>query len=390
MITIIRDKYKVCYVTTLPGTLESFCLQSAIYNINQGEWDVTFISSYDADFEKRLPEIIHYIPLNMPRGMNLTAIQIIPELVRIFRKEKFDLVQYATANAGFYASIASKITGVPIRLYTLWGIGYVHMSGFRRIYKAFLEKVICGCSTHIQPDSKENLQIALEQKLFRPEQGTVIGAGSACGIDLLRYDISRKREWRELIRRKYRISNDAWVLGYVGRLLKDKGIDELLGAAKQMSAKYDNFVLLMVGPLDTVEGIDSEKISWAMNSAQVVFTGQTNEVEKYYAAMDCFTLPSYHEGFGMVTIEAEAMGLPIIDTDIPGSREAMKRDYTGILVEPKDEKSLFYGIEKLYSDNELTKSFGINARQYVEENFEQQELCRLIYENRRQLLENLE
>ena len=383
------NKYKICYVATLAGTLESFCLPSALYNIEKGNWDITFISSYDAEFERKIPKSIHYIPVDMPRGMNLAGFRAIPELVRIFKREKYDLVQYATANAGFYASIAAKIAGIPVRLYTLWGIGYVHISGIRHYYKAFLEKVICRCSTHIQPDSKENLQIALNQKLFLPEQGSVIGSGSACGIDMTKYDLSQRESWRSEIREKYHISESAWVLGYVGRMLKDKGIDELFSAAKRMSEKYENFILLMVGPTETAEGLQEELLNWAQASEHVIFTGRTSYVEKYYAAMDCFTLPSYHEGFGMVTIEAEAMGLPIVDTDIPGSREAMKNGYTGILVKVKDEESLFEGIEKIYLDRERADYFGKNARKYVVENFEQKKLLELIYKNRCQLLENL-
>ena len=379
--------YKVCYVTTLAGTLDSFCLKSAIYNYEHGGWDITFISSYDEEFAKKLPDYIHFIPIDMPRGMNLSGFKAIPQLIKVFKEQKFDLVQYATANAGFYASIAAKITKIPVRLYTLWGLGYVHMTGFRRFYKHFLEKIICGCSTHIQPDSKENLQIGLDQKLFKLEQGAVMGSGSACGIDLLKYDISKKQEWRKETRNKYGIPEDAWVLGYVGRLLKDKGIDELLDAARQLVEEHTDFYLLMVGPTETVEDLNANKLSWAQNCKQVIFTGKTNQVEKYYAAMDCFTLPSYHEGFGMVTIEAEAMGLPIVDTDIPGSREAMKNGYTGILVPKCDAKALYRAVNELYNNENLAKQYALNARKYIEENFEQQMLFEKIYKNRIELME---
>lgn len=380
--------YKVCYVTTLPGTLESFCLKSALYNIEHGGWDVTFICDKDESFAERLPEEIHYIPVDMPRGMNLAGVHAIPQLARIFKKEKFDLVQYATANAGLYSSIAAKIAKVPIRIYTMWGLGYVQLKGFRHLYKEAIEKIICANSTHIQPDSKENLQIAIEQKLFAPEQGTVIGDGSAIGVDFERFDINNKQKWRKEIREMYDIPQDAFVLGYVGMMLRDKGVNELIDAAKLLITEYDRFYLLLTGGTDVKEGIDEDKWLWAKNEDRVIIAGRQNEVEKYYAAMDCFTLPSYHEGFGMVTIEAEAMGVPVIDTDIPGSREAMKDGLTGISVPVKDVQALYQAVKRLYMDTSLKEQCGNAGYKYAKEKFDQRTLIRKIYENRAELLKH--
>jgi len=380
--------YKVCYVTTLPGTLESFCLKSALYNIEHGGWNVTFICDKDESFAERLPAEIRYIPVDMPRGMNLAGFHAIPQLVRIFKKEKFDLVQYATANAGLYSSIAAKIAKVPIRIYTMWGLGYVQLKGFRHLYKEAIEKIICANSTHIQPDSKENLQIAIEQKLFAPEQGTVIGDGSAIGVDFERFDINKKQQWGKEISEKYDIPQDAFVLGYVGMMLRDKGINELLDAAKLLITEYDRFYLLLIGGTDVKEGIDEDKWLWAKNEDRVIIAGRQNEVEKYYAAMDCFTLPSYHEGFGMVTIEAEAMGVPVIDTDIPGSREAMKDGLTGISIPVKDAQALYHAVKRLYLDTSLKEQYGNAGFKYAKEKFDQRTLIHKIYENRAELLKH--
>lgn len=379
--------YKVCYVTTLPGTLESFVLKSALYNIEHGEWEVTFICNREEDFPKRLPDCIRYIPVDMPRGINLYGLKAIPSLYRIFKKERFDLVQYATANAGLYASIAARMAHIPIRLYTLWGLGYVRLSGIRRLYKEKIERIICKCSTHIQPDSKENLKIALEQKLFSPEQGEVIGYGSAVGVDLNKFDISKKELWNAEIRRKHQIPMDAFVVGYVGMMLRDKGINELLAAAGRLIDERDDIYFLLVGGHEIVEGISPQQWDWAKKEERVILAGRRGDVEKYYAAMDCFTLPSYHEGFGMVTIEAEAMGLPIIDTNIPGSREAMKDGETGMLIPVGDSNALYEAINKFCCNRDLMLKYGSSARKYAEDRFEQQQLLSEIFENRMSLLE---
>ena len=378
--------YRVCYITTLPSTIESFILKHALYGIEHGDWDVTVICSDAPGFRERLPQAIRYIPVDMKRGISFSGFKSTAELFKILKTEQFDLVQYATANAGAYASLAAKWAKVPIRLYTQWGIGYVYMKGIRRFLKGSLERMICANSTHVQPDSKENLHIAFSEKLYDEKKGCVIGSGSACGIDLKKYDFSQKEKWRKETREKYSIPDESFVLGYVGRLLKDKGIDELLDAFKAFHDRYPDTLLMIVGNASVSEGVDQDKLKWARQEKSVIFTGPTNEVEKYYASMDCFTLPSYHEGFGMVTIEAEAMGVPIVDTDIPGSREAMQDGVTGILVPKKNAEALLKGIVKMYESEEMRERFSRNGVEYVRRCFDDRILCELTFQNRESLL----
>lgn len=378
--------YRVCYITTLPSTIEAFILKHALYGIEHGKWDVTVICSDAPGFRERLPESIRYIPIDIKRGISFSGFKSTVELYKIFKTEQFDLVQYATANAGAYASLAAKWAKVPIRLYTQWGIGYVHMKGIRRFLKGFLERMICNNSTHVQPDSKENLSIAFSEKLYDEEKGCVIGSGSACGIDLKKYDVSQKGMWRKETREKYLIPNESFVLGYVGRLLRDKGIDELLDAFQAFHDRYPDTFLMIVGNSSVSEGVNQNKLKWARQEKSVIFTGPTNEVEKYYAAMDCFTLPSYHEGFGMVTIEAEAMGIPIVDTDIPGSREAMQDGVTGILVPKRDAEALLKGIIQMYERREMRENFSRKGVEYVRRHFDDRMLCELTFQNRELLL----
>lgn len=378
--------YKICYVTTLPGTIEAFVVKHAVYCVEHGGWDVTVICADEKGFRDRLPNSIHFIPLDIKRGISLSGIKSTLELFRIFRKEQFNLVQYATANAGAYASIAARWAKVPVRIYNQWGIGYVYMKGIKHFLKKNLEKMICSNSTHIQPDSKENLNIALSEGLYNETKGCVIGYGSACGVDLKKFDISKKDQWRKEIRKKYSISENSFVIGYVGRLLKDKGINELLEAYKDIHKLHPETYLMIVGNNTMSEGVSQEKLKWAHSEKSIIFTGPSREVEKYYAAMDCFTLPSYHEGFGMVTIEAEAMGVPIVDTDIPGSREAMQNGKTGILIPRQDSRALFEGIIHLYNNSNLRSTYSRNGVKYVRQYFDELLVCKLTYENRNAIL----
>ena len=385
----MTSKYKVCYIATLSSTLKTFVLKSALYNIKHGNWDVTFICDTDETFASQLPESIHYIPITIKRGINISGILSTAKLYQIFKKERFHLVQYCTANAGCYAGLASFFARVPIRLYCQWGLGCFHMKGIARLAKTFLEKTICNCSTHIQPDSKENLQLAITKGLYDEKKGCVIGNGSASGVDLNQFNIANKAEWRSRTRKRHNIPDEEFVFGYVGRMLRDKGINALLHAFKHICESRPNVTLMMIGDDVNVEGIDEGLWKWGRNSNKVIFTGRTNEVPVYMSAMDCFVLPSYHEGFGSVTIEAESMGVPVIDTDIPGSREAMKVGHTGIAIPVRNSSALYDAMNTMIEDNCMRQQYSENAYKYVLDNFEQNALFEKIFENRSMLLNSL-
>ena len=123
---------KICIVTTVPVTLQSFFLDSTRYIRNNTDWDISFICDYDQDFEKSLPDYIHYYPVKMERGVSLSGLKAIREFKKIFKREKFDLVQYSTPNASLYASIAANSAKIPVRLYCQWGIVFAGFSGIKR------------------------------------------------------------------------------------------------------------------------------------------------------------------------------------------------------------------------------------------------------------------
>jgi len=377
---------KICYITTIPGTLRTFVLKSAIQLYETGEFDITFISNSDKIVEKDFPDFIHFIPLNMTRGVSLNAVSAIRKLIKIFRKEQFDLVQYSTPNASCYASIAAKIAKVPIRLYCQWGIVYVGFSGFKRKIFKFIEKMVCKNSTWIEPDSHGNLIFSHEEGLYPKEKGSVIWNGSASGISFDKFDIKNKDAFRKEIRDELKIGEDAYVFGFLGRLCRDKGVNELLTSIRRLVNDNKDIYLLHVGGIEKNHKLDEELISWANDSEHVIFAGKTRTPEKYYAAMDCYILPSYREGFGMTVIEASSMELPVIVTNIPGPTEGVIHEKTGIVVEKKNSVALYDAMLKLYLDKNLGKEYGKAGREFVLNNFEQKQLLNKIEEDRRRLL----
>lgn len=377
---------KICFISTIPSTLRTFVLKTAIYLHENTDWDISFICSEDEEFASELPEFIHYFPVPMERGISISGIKSMMQMKKIFVKEKFDLIQYSTPNASLYAALAGKLAGIPVRLYCQWGMVYVGFEGIKRqVFKA-IEKIVCKLSTWIEPDSVSNLNFAHEENLYPQTKGSVIWNGSACGINLEKFDISQKIKYRKDIREKYNFPEDSFVYGFIGRITKDKGINELLAAFKQIYESNSNVYLMMVGTTEKDDTVDESLFLWSKKCEHVIYTGFTDIVEQYLSAMDTYILPSYREGFGMGVVEAEAMGVPVIVTSIPGPVDAMKENETGIVVKKGSIKELLRAMKKLYEDKHIRKEYSSNAYDFAINNFEQKKLFGKILLDRKRLL----
>ena len=374
---------KICFITTIPLTLNTFVLNTAKYLHENTDWDISFICSDENDFGLSLPKYIHYFPVQMERGIRIAGVKAMLEMKKIFKREKFDLIQYSTPNASLYASMAGRLAHVPVRLYCQWGIAFVGFQGLKRKIFQMEEKYVCHLSTHIEPDSNSNLRFAHEIGLYPKGKGSVIWNGSACGVNLTKFDISNKEEYRKDIREQLDISEDAFVYGFVGRITRDKGVNELLEAYKKLN---DDSYLIMVGPSEVDETINQELYTWASENEKTKFTGYTTVVEQYLSAMDCYILPSYREGFGMGVVEAEAMGVPVIVTDIPGPTDAMIDNETGIVVQKADVESLYNAMISIREDKVRYFAMAEKAHDFAVNNFEQKQLFNYILEDRKKLL----
>lgn len=377
---------KLCFVTTVPVTLRIFVLETAKFLHENGGFDISFICDYDEQFEKILPEYIHYYPVPMKRGISVAGIKSMILIKEIFKEQKFDMIQYSTPNASCYAALAGWLAKIPIRLYCQWGIAYVGFSGVKRKIFKLVEKIVCKLSTWVEPDSFGNLKFSHEEGLYPSEKGSVIWNGSASGVNLQKFDVLQKNKWRTEIRNQYSILVTAKVFVFVGRVTKDKGINELFAASKKIFEKYSDIYLLMVGENENLDSINHELLKWSQQEERVIYCGSTNAVEKYLAASDVYVLPSYREGFGSAVVEAEVMGLPVIVTDIPGPTDAMEKDVTGLVVKKGDAESLYEAMQKLYHNVELRKQMGAAAIVWASSRFEQKQLFQYICEDRKTLL----
>lgn len=380
--------YKICFITTVSYTLKAFILDTAKYIHGHTDWEITFICNPDNDFKKELPDYIHYIPVEMERGISISGIKSFIQILKVFHKEKFDMIQYSTPNASLYAAMAGALERIPVRLYCQWGIVY---SAYSDIYRKFLkaaEKLICNLSTWIEPDSYSNLYFAHREKLYGKEKSSVVWNGSATGVNLEKFDYSKKNNIRANIRRMLCIPESSYVYGFVGRITRDKGINELLQAFYRIQKECDNVYLVIVGTFDPSPHLNETLLRWSKKQNNILYTGWGEKIEEYLSCMDCFVLPSYREGFGLVIIEAEAMGLPVIVTDIPGPSDAISVDKTAISVKPKNVRELASAMIRLYLDRNLGNFFGENGVRLIREKFDQRIFLRYLLADRKRLLKN--
>lgn len=373
--------YKICYVVTIPLTIESFFIPQLKY-LSVNGFDVTVVCSNSSTLQKKLGERIHFNPIDIPRGISVGgSMRALKSLTQFFMKEKFDLIQYSTPNAAFYSSLAARIAGCSVRNYHLMGFRYLGATGSGRYLLKCFEKVACQNSTSIECVSKSNMEIGIAEKLFSQEKATVVWNGSTGGVDLSKFDFLKRLEWRAEIRKELGYDENDFIYGFVGRITRDKGINELLSAFLKLE---DSSKLLLVGDVEKDNKLDENLLAKVQDDPRVCFHSFVSDIEKYYAAIDVLILPSYREGFGNVVIEAGAVGTPAIVSNIPGPIDAVEAGKTAFIVKAKDTNSLLKAMKKIQATD--YKRMGIQAAQFARERFDSIMLCEKILERKKRLM----
>ncbi len=374
---------KICYITTLSSTIRAFFVPQLKYLAKNG-YDVTIICNDNIKImEKFKGTDIHIINVDFPRGISLrkTIISIIT-LIKLFSVNNYDLVQYSTPNAAFYASIASYVMRIKIRNYHCMGFRYLGAKGIGRFMLKCFEKITCACSTHIECVSQSNVDLGVKEHLFSNAKATVVWNGSTGGIDLDRFNYAFKEQWRKEIRRELGISEKDLLFGFVGRITRDKGINELLEAFLKLN---NNEKLLIIGSPEGINTLNPKLWDCAKNNRNIMIHEVVPDIERYFAAMDVLVLPSYREGFGNVIIEAEAMGIPVVVTAIPGPIDTMIPDKTGLCCNVMDVEDLYEKLKVMVEDDTLRSQMGNEAYKYVSTHFDSEVLCQKILDRKKEL-----
>lgn len=384
----MRNK-SICTVTTIGGTMLNFVLPSMIEMRNKG-WNIVLIAHFDEAQLEKIPKEIKCYNVPMERSFNpFVAIKCFFKILKIIRKERVSLIQYGTTHAALYSSIAAWMVRIPVRIHLQWGIYNYDEMGISGSFYKLVEKITCKCSTDIRPVSQKNLEIAENIGLFKKGKGKVLGEGGTVGVDITQYQLENKIAFKKDIRTKYSIGYNDYVYGFIGRISRDKGNNELFGAFKKLlDNNCSNIKLMLLGNIES--SLNKELLEWAKSNSNVIFTGSMphNVIPHYLSSFDVLVHPTYREGFGMVLQEAMAMEIPIITTDIPGPSEVIEDGVSGVLVLSQDEDSLYHAMFDFYLSKEKYVQYGINGRKRVEKYFVRNIMIQNIIDDKEMLYHN--
>lgn len=306
-------------------------------------------------------------------------------LVKIFnyvRRNKFDVVCGHTPKAGMIAMIAAWLAGVKNRIYFRHGLVYETAKGLKKTIFILCERVASACSTTVVCVSPYLVERSIKDNLTSSNKLVVLMNGSSNGVDTEeqfnpdKIIISKK----DNIKRMYNIPKDAFVIGFVGRLVNDKGINELIDAYRLLKEKYTNIHLFLVGPLEERDGISVTLKEYINQSPNIHHAGLIEEdIEYMYSNMDILVLPTHREGLGMALLEAQSMRIPVLAPSHTGSRDALINGKTGqyICITPESiaEKIEFYLLNPI-----IKKEHGEAGRLFVKNSFKQELIWKEIEE----------
>ena len=287
------------------------------------------------------------------------------------------MVHSMTPKAGLLCMLAAWITRVPRRVHTFTGLVWPTASGFSRKILMFTDWITCACATQIIPEGKGVLNDLQQYITKKPMK--VLGYGNVRGVDMVRF--SRRREVVEEAKKLKK--EDVFTFVFVGRIVRDKGINELVEAFTKLYNKYSHVRLLLVGKYETeIDPLKKETLDKinTLSSIEAVGPKYGDDLLAYYAASDCFVFPSYREGFPNTVLEAGAMGLPSIVTDINGSREIIVDGENGMIIPSKDCKSLLSSMEQILINSEKRAYMASKARTLIEMRFERSFVQKCLYE----------
>ena len=362
-------RLRVLHVATVPATLR-FLRGQAAFMAEHGI-ELRFVTSEGAErhaFAAEQGVVTHAVQMRraLSPGHDLGALA---RLVALVRREDPDIVHAHTPKAGLLGMMAASLARVPRRIYTLHGLRYVGARGWRRRLLASTERAACALATDVVAVSSSIRRTIASDGLCPLDKTRVLAHGSAQGVDAAGcFDPARlPAGTREAFRAAHGLAPDSWVVLFVGRLARDKGIGELLAAWEIVRRRVPAARLCLVGP---VEDVDPALLADAGARAETVrLVGPIEDVERAYAAADVLVLPSYREGFSTVLLEAAAMQLPRVATSVDGCTDAIEPGRTGTLVPPRTVEPLARALLRYRDEPRRAREHGEAARRDVVQRF---------------------
>lgn len=378
---------KLIRITTVPLSLKHL-IKGQMRFMSENGFDVTIISADGEEIQDVInnEECKH---ITIPLTRKITPIQDLKatySLYKLFKKEKPQIVHTHTPKAGIVGMLASYFAKVPNRLHTVAGLPLLEAIGVKRKILNIVEIITYSCATKVYPNSYGLKEIIKENQFAKEDKLKVIANGSSNGIDTSYFDpelFSIKDN--EHLKTKLRIKKTDFVFIFVGRIVSDKGINELVEAFHKICLVKENIKLLLVGPYeDELDPLQKKTKLLINNNENIISVGYQNDVRPYFSISNCLVFPSYREGFPNVVMQAGAMRLPSIVSDINGCNEIIENNINGLVIKVKSVDAIYDAMINLTSDKLLFNKFRLNTRDKIRIKYERLSYWNLLlneYEN---------
>lgn len=381
---------KLIRITTVPLSLK-LLLAGQMKFMKSNGWEVIMVSSDGREVQQvvRAEGVQHEV---IPFTRKITPFQdliCIWKLYQLFKREKPDIVHTHTPKAGLLGMIAAKFSGQKIRIHTLAGIPYMAAEGTKKGLLVQVEKWTYSSSTEVWPNSEGLKSFVLEEKLCEPEKLRVIGKGSSNGVDLEKFKRDVLKE-NHLVAATMRIlpGEDDFIILSVGRMVRDKGIEELVNAFLE-SKIYSMSKLVLLGSFEQeLDPISIDLIKTIRENPRIVQIDWSDHVAHYMALADVLVHPSHREGFPNVLLEAGAMELPVICSDIIGNRDIISQQKTGLIFPVKEKSVLKEALEFAFVKRDKMAQLARNLNKEVQENYDRKSIHQALLANYIRLLES--
>lgn len=371
---------KLVRITTMPISL-LVLLKGQMRFMKENGWEVTMISSDGKEVSQLMDqEGCPHISVRLTRKITPVRDLIsLIKLIRILKKIKPDIVHTHTPKAGLIGMWAAKLAGVPVRLHTIAGLPWVETKGILRRLLKVVEKITAFATTKIYPNSFVQKQFLITQNIA-PKKLKVIGQGSSNGINCKYFSLNEDIERQALaLRNQDGLSTNDWVWIFVGRIVKDKGIEELLDAFAAFHAKFPSDKLWIIGEEEpNLDPLSKEHQQILHQHSAIHCWGYQQDIRPYLAAAKVLVFPSYREGFPNVPLQAGAMGCALLLSDINGCNEIVENDINGLLVPPKNKIILLQKMYFLREHPQKVTAFAEVIQSKIQKLFDQETIWSLL------------
>jgi glycosyltransferase involved in cell wall biosynthesis len=364
---------KLIRITTVPISLDKLIEGQMSYM--KDHFEVLAISSASDTLDKvGKKEGVATLAVEMTRKITLIKdLSAVFSLVKIFRQYKPQIVHTHTPKAGIVGMLAAYIARVPVRMHTVAGLPLLESQGLKRLLLNTVEKLTYVFATRVYPNSFVLKEIILKNRFCKLEKLKVIANGSTNGINTSYFNPELySKEDKESMKRSLGICKNEFVFIFVGRLVSDKGLNELINAFHKLTSQQTNVKLLLLGSLeDELDPLEEQTKAVIQNNQQITALGFKSDVRPYFSIADALVFPSYREGFPNVVMQAGAMGLPSIVSNINGCNEIIEHNKNGIIIPVKNTTTLFKSMNQMLNNSKLRTDLENNARAMICSRFEQ-------------------